>query len=219
MVNNSQAIVFLLTLDDCSVHYVNSSNGDEFMKLAREFYSRDTAEVAREILGKILVHRTEEGVLKGKIVEVEAYLGLDDPGSIGFRRVKSIPKALLMPAGHTFVYFTYGNHWMLNVNSKKGKLGAVLIRALDPLDGIEIMKKNRGVDDVENLTNGPGKLTKAFGIDKRHNGLDLTGDELFIEDSDDKVEVAKSTRIGISKGRSKLLRFYVKGNRFVSKSR
>jgi len=104
------------------------------MKLPREFYSRKTREVAREILGKILVHRIGEGVLKGKIVEVEAYLGLNDPGAIGFRRVKNIPQALLMPAGYTFVYFTYGNHWMLNVNAKMGKLGAVLIRALEPLE-------------------------------------------------------------------------------------
>ena len=81
------------------------------------------------------------------------------------------------------------------------------------------MKRNRGVNDTRNLTNGPGKLTKAFGIDKRHNGLDLTGEELFIEDSDEKVKVAKSTRIGISKGKSKMLRFYIKNNRFVSKFR
>jgi DNA-3-methyladenine glycosylase len=187
------------------------------MKLQKEFYSRKTEKVAREILGKILVHRIEGGVLKGKIVEVEAYLGLADPGAIGSRRAKNIPEALLMPAGYTFVYFTYGNHWMLNVNAKTGRLGAVLIRALEPLDGIEIMKKNRGVDDIRNLTNGPGKLTKAFLIDKRHNGVDLTRDELFIEDSDERVEVAESTRIGISKGKSKMLRFYVKGNRFVSK--
>lgn len=187
------------------------------MKLTREFYSRDTKEVAKEILGKIIVHNTEQGILKGKIVEVEAYLGLDDPGAIGFRRVKSIPQALLMPAGYTFVYFTYGNHWMLNVNAKAGKLGAVLIRALEPLEGIEIMKKNRGVNDTENLTNGPGKLTKAFGIDKRHDGLDLTGDELFIQDSNERVEVVKSTRIGISKAKNKLLRFFIKDNKFVSK--
>jgi DNA-3-methyladenine glycosylase len=187
------------------------------MKLQREFYSRKTEKVAREILGKILVHRMEGGVLKGRIVEVEAYLGLADPGAIGFRGARSIPGALLMPAGHAFVYFTYGNHWMLNVNAKTGRLGAVLIRALEPLEGIEIMKKNRGVDDTSNLTNGPGKLTKAFGIDKRHNGLDLTGDELFIEDSDERVNVAEATRIGISKGKSRMLRFYVKGNRFVSK--
>lgn len=187
------------------------------MKLDRDFYARDTKEVAKEILGKILVHKTGGGILKGKIVEVEAYLGLDDPGAIGFRRTRNIPEALLMPAGYTFVYFTYGNHWMLNVNAKTGKLGAVLIRAVEPVQGIEIMKKNRGVDDTENLTNGPGKLTKALGIDKRQNGIDLTDDELFIEDSDERVEVVKSTRIGIRKGKNKMLRFYIRNNRFVSR--
>ncbi len=189
-------------------------------KLTREFYSRNTEEVARSILGKILVHKTREGTLKGRIVEVEAYLGLDDPGAIGYRRVKNIPQALLMPAGFSFVYFTYGNHWMLNVNAKTGKLGAVLIRALEPLEGIEIMQRNRETTDTRNLTNGPGKLTKAFGIDKRHNGLDLTKDELFIEDStNERVQVARSTRIGLSKGKSRMLRFYIKNNKHVSKSR
>jgi len=144
------------------------------MKLKKEFYCKDTKEVAREILGKILVHRTEEGTLKGRIVEVEAYLGLDDPGAIGFRREKNVPQALLMPAGFAFVYFTYGNHWMLNVNAKTGRLGAVLIRALEPLEGVEIMKRNRGISDTRNLTNGQAKLTKAFGIDERYNGIDLT---------------------------------------------
>ncbi len=187
------------------------------MKLTREFYSRNTEVVARSILGKTLVHKTREGTLKGRIVEVEAYLGLDDPGAIGYRRVKNIPPALLMPAGFTFVYFTYGNHWMLNVNAKTGKLGVVLIRALEPLEGIEIMKRNRGTTGTGNLTNGPGKLTKAFGIDKRQNGLDLTQDELFIEDSTNEViQVAKSTRIGLSKGKNRKLRYYIKNNKYVS---
>jgi DNA-3-methyladenine glycosylase len=107
---------------------------------------------------------------------------------------------------------------MLNVNAKTGRLGAVLIRVLEPLEGIETMKKNRGTNDTKNLTNGPGKLTKALTINKNQNGLDLTGDELYIEDSE-RVEVTESARIGLSKGKSKLLRFYVKGNRFVSKSK
>ena len=190
------------------------------MKLGREFYSRDTKEVAKEILGKTLVLKTGEKTLKGRIVEVEAYLGLGDPGAIGFRRVKNIPEALLMPAGYAFVYFTYGNHWMLNINAKTGRLGAVLIRALEPLEGIETMKKNRGISAIGNLTNGPGKLTKAFGIDKRHNGLDLTKNELYIEDSAlETGEIVESTRIGLSKGKNRKLRFYIKNNTFVSKSK
>jgi DNA-3-methyladenine glycosylase len=183
------------------------------MKLSKKFYSRDTKIVAKELLGKILVHKD----CKGKIVETEAYLGLDDPGSVGFRKVKNIPKSLLKSPGHTFVYFTYGNHWMLNVIAKKSLLGAVLIRAVEPLERIELMKKRRGINEIKNLTNGPGKLTKALGIDKSHDGLDLTRDDLFIEDSDEKFEIVKAKRIGISKGKGRLLRFYIKNNDFVSK--
>jgi DNA-3-methyladenine glycosylase len=130
-----------------------------------------------------------------------------------------LSRIVLSARGYAFVYFTYGNHWMLNVNAKTGKLGAVLIRALEPLEGTEIMKKNRGISDIRNLTNGPGKLTKAFGIDKRHNGRDLTRNELFIEESSLEREVAESTRIGLSKGKNRKLRFYIKNNVFVSRSR
>jgi len=188
------------------------------MKLSRRFYSRNTKVIAKELLGKVLVHKTKEGICKGKIVETEAYLGFNDPGSIGYRKVKNIPKSLLKEPGHTFVYFTYGNHWMLNVVAKKmGLLGAVLIRALEPLEGIEIMERNRKTNDIRNLSNGPGKLTRALGIDKKHDGLDLTKDMLFIENSNDKFEIVKTTRIGLSKGQDLPLRFYIKNNEFVSK--
>jgi len=186
------------------------------MKLSRKFYSRDTKIVAKELLGKILVHKTKEGISKGKIVETEAYLGINDPGAKGFRKVKNIPKSLLKPPGYTFVYFTYGNHWMINIVARKELVGAVLIRALEPLEGITIMKKRRGTHETDNLTNGPGKLTKAFDIDKRHDGYDLTKDDLFIENSNEKFEIVKTTRIGLSKGKKRLLRFYIKDNKFVS---
>jgi len=188
------------------------------MRLQRKFYSRNTKTVAKELLGKVLVHKTDEGICKGKIVETEAYLGYNDPGSIGFRKVKNIPKSLLKPPGHAFVYFTYGNHWMLNIIAKKKNvLGAILIRALEPLEGIEIMKMNRKINDIKNLTNGPGKLTKAFGIDKRHDGLDLTKNILFIKNFNEKFDIVKTTRIGISKGQDLQLRFYINNNDFVSK--
>jgi DNA-3-methyladenine glycosylase len=188
------------------------------MKLSRRFYSRNTKVIAKELLGKILVHKAKEGTLKGKIVETEAYLGFNDPGSIGYRKVKKIPKSLLKEPGHAFVCFTYGNHWMLNVVAKRaGLLGAVLIRALEPLESIEIMKRNRKTDDVKNLSNGPGKLTQAFGINKTHDSIDLTKNVLFIENSNDKFKIVKTTRIGLSKGQGLLLRFYIKGNEFVSK--
>jgi len=189
------------------------------MKLSRAFYARDTRIVAQELLGKILVHKTKKGILKGKIVETEAYLGKKDPGAIGLRKVKNIPKSLLKPAGHAFVYFTYGNHWMFNVLGKKNLLGAVLLRALEPLEGIEIMKKRRNTLDIINLTNGPGKLTQAFSIDKGHDGQDMTKGYLFIEHpkKSKKFKIAKTTRIGLSKGENLLLRYYIKDNPFVSK--
>jgi DNA-3-methyladenine glycosylase len=188
------------------------------MKLSRKFYSRNTKIIAKELLGKILVHKTKEGILKGKIVETEAYLGFNDPGSIGYRKVKNIPKSLLKKPGHAFVYFTYGNHWMLNVVAKKmGLLGAVLIRALEPLESIDLMKRNRKTNDVKNLTNGPGKLTQAFGINKAHDSMDLTEDVLFIENSKEKFDIIRTTRIGLSAGENLPLRFYIKDNDFVSK--
>jgi len=189
------------------------------MKLPREFYSRDPKIVAKELLGKILVHKTKEGTCKGKIVETEAYLGKDDPGSIGCRNTKNIPKVLLGPQGHAFVYFTYGNHWMFNVIATKkiGFPGAVLIRALEPLEGTDTMKKRRMTDDIKNLTNGPGKLTKAFDINKRYHEMDLTRGNLFIENSNENFSIVRTTRIGLSAGGELPLRFYIKNNEFVSR--
>lgn len=186
------------------------------MILTRRFYSRETRTVAKELLGKILVHKG----CKGKIVETEAYLGLNDPGSRGYRKVKNPPKSLFKPPGHAFVYFTYGNHWMFNVTAKKSDpkmLGAILIRAVEPLEGIDIMKKRRKTNDIKNLTSGPGKLTQAFRIDKNHDGLDLTKEDLFIENHNDKFKIVTTTRIGLSAGQEKMLRYYIKNNEFVSK--
>ncbi|MFH0929048.1 MAG: DNA-3-methyladenine glycosylase [Candidatus Aenigmatarchaeota archaeon] len=171
------------------------------MRLGRKFYSRDTETIAKDLLGKILVHKTKEGILKGRIVETEAYLGKNDPGAKGNRNIKNAPKSLLKEPGHAFVYFTYGNHWMLNVVAKNpGILGAVLLRGIEPLKGIELMKRNRKKDDIANLSNGPGKLTQAFGISKKHDGIDLTKSSLFVEDSKDKPKIHTTTRIGLSKG-------------------
>ena len=188
------------------------------MRLSRKFYSRDTKIIAKELLGKVLVHRTKEGLLKGKIVETEAYLGRGDPGARGGRNINRAPASLLKEPGHAFVYFTYGNHWMLNVVAKNpGVLGAVLIRAVEPMQGIKLMKRWRGKGDIKDLTTGPGKLTQAFGIDKSHDGLDLTSGDLFIEDSEDKPKIFTTTRIGLSRGGDLPLRFYIEGNGFVSR--
>ena len=188
------------------------------MKLSRNFYSRDTEKVAKELLGKILVHKTDGGVLKGKIVETEAYFGKRDPASHAYRKKTKRNFLMFEAPGKVYVYFCYGNYWLFNIVAKENENpGAVLVRALEPIEGIEIMKKNRGVDDVHNLTNGPGKLTEAFGIAKEQNGLDLTESNIFLQDSNEEIEIVKAKRIGISKGKSKLLRFYIKDNGFVSK--
>jgi len=184
------------------------------MKLPRKFYSKNTKIVARELLGKILVHKK----CKGRIVETEAYFGKNDPASRAYMgRPKFCVKLMNDKPGKALIYMVH-NNWLFNIVAhEKNETGAVLIRALEPLEGIEIMKKRRGINDIKNLTNGPGKLTKAFGIDKRHNGLDLTKDNLFIENSNEKFEIVNTTRIGISRGKERLLRFYIKDNEFVSK--
>ena len=188
------------------------------MKLNRNFYSRDTETVAKELLGKTIVHKTKEGICKGKIVETEAYFGDKDPASHAYRKRTKRNFLMFETPGKVYVYFCYGNHWLFNIVAKESKVpGAVLIRALEPLKGIEIMKKRRGTNEIKKLTNGPGKLTMALGIEKDQNGLDLIGDTLFLENSDEKFEVVKAKRIGINKGKSKLLRFYIKNNEFVSR--
>lgn len=184
------------------------------MKLTRSFYARRTDRVARDLLGCILVRKTGSVKLTGRIVETEAYLGKNDPGSAGCRNIKSIPKILLGKGGHVFVYFTYGNHWMFNVVTEKAGIpGAVLIRALEPLEGVREMEKRR---KNSNLTGGPGRLTQAFGITKKQNGLDLTGKELYIIRGEKPGKVVTTTRIGLSKGGDLRLRFYIRGNKFVS---
>jgi DNA-3-methyladenine glycosylase len=188
------------------------------MKLNRNFYSRDTELVAKELLGKILIHRTNEGTCKGKIVETEAYFGSNDPASHAYRKKTKRNYLMFESPGRAYVYFCYGNHWLFNIVAKEMKVpGAVLIRALEPLEGIELMKKRRGIDGINELTNGPGKLTKALRIDKSHNGMDLTEGNLILEDSKENFEIVKSKRIGILKDLKKPLRFYIKNNRFVSK--
>ena len=186
--------------------------------LSRKFYERDTKEVAKDLLGKVLVHRTPKGVLKGKIVEVEAYYGENDPGSHAYKGKTPRNEIMYGLPGFAYVYFCYGNHWLLNVVTEKGgKAGAVLFRALEPLEGIEIMKENRKSKEIQNLTNGPGKLTQALEINKKHNGLDLTKSNLFItRGKKENFEIVTTTRIGIKRGKELPLRFYIKGNKFVS---
>lgn len=189
--------------------------------LPRAFYARNTLSVARELLGKFLVRRVKEGVMIGKMVEVEAYRGPDDPASHAYRGETPRNKLMFGRAGIAYIYLIYGNHYCFNVTTeKKGIPGAVLVRALEPIKGIEIMQRNRGTKNPLNLTNGPGKLSKAMNITKEQNGLDLTkGGELSVYDPGGKEfpEIVSTKRVGVKAGIDKPWRFYLKNNRFVSR--
>jgi DNA-3-methyladenine glycosylase len=189
--------------------------------LPRRFYTRDTLTVAQELLGKRLVRYSPRGELVGRIVEVEAYGGTDDPGSHAYRRMTPRNRLMFKKGGFAYVYFTYGKHYCFNVVTERQNVpGAVLIRALEPLEGIETMKKNRRTSNVLNLTDGPGKLTEAMNITGKQNGLDLTRSKrLFIckPEEKEKFEVVSTKRIGIRVGVNKPWRFYIEDNRFVSR--
>ncbi len=189
-------------------------------RLGRRFYERNTLEVAPQLLGKLLVRRVDGWELVGRIVEVEAYRGRDDPASHASRGMTPRNQVMFREGGLAYVYFTYGNHYLFNVTTEpRGRPGAVLVRALEPIAGVEYMMRNRGTRDPRLLTSGPGRLTKALKIDKRLNGIDLTtSNELFIADDGYVVErVARSPRIGVSGGTRRKWRFYVEGNPYVSR--
>lgn len=189
--------------------------------LPKEFYVRDPKVVAIELLGKILVRILNGSYLKGIIVETEAYYGEGDPASRARGGMKRYNMPMWGEPGRAFVYMVHGN-WLLNVVAHEpGGVGAVLIRALEPLEGIGMMAANRGTSDIRALTSGPGKLTRALRIDGSMNHLDLTSTEspLFIINGKriDSSEVGRSHRIGVSMDLSEELRFFIRGNKFVSR--
>ena len=194
----------------------------ELTPIKREFYNRDTIKVAKDILGKVIVRKTKQGNMAGRIVEVEAYkFGEHDKASHASKGCTLSNQVMFGENGFAYVYFTYGMYFMLNVVAKKkiDHAGAVLIRGVEPIDGIKHMIRNRkGKDDI-NLTNGPGKLSQALQINKKLNNYDLTKKgKLFIVDSEKRTEkVLSSGRIGISMDVEKECRFYLDGNAYVSK--
>jgi len=184
------------------------------MPLGQRFYNQPTVELAQALLGKRLVF----GDLEGIIVETEAYLYRGDPGCHASRGPTPRNAPMFGPAGRTYVYFIYGMYHCLNiVSGKTGEGEAVLIRALEPVAGIELMQKRRKTEKLENLCNGPGKLTQAFGITGKHNNLSLLEGKLYLLNSRAKPEICSGKRIGLSAGQDLELRFFIKGNRFVSK--
>jgi len=192
--------------------------------LRRSFYDRDPRQVGPDLLGKILVRRQGRKRLTGRIVEVEAYLGADDPAAhaaIGETKRNAV---LFGPPGYAYVYFIYGNHYCLNVSClPDGTPGGILFRALEPLEGLPEMFKLRGIErdsDLRRLTSGPGRMAAAFGITREHdNGKDLTNSksDLYIaDDGSTPPEFMITKRIGITKAAEMPLRYIVAGNRFVS---
>lgn len=190
--------------------------------LGAEFYARDTVKVAPDLLGKYVVRSIGKKSLVGRIVEVEAYRGKDDPASHAFRGQTPRNTPMYGEPGHAYIYFTYGNHYCLNITTQKvGVAGAVLLRALEPVRGLDSMRRSRpGVSDTQ-LTNGPGKLTKAFAIDKSLNEQDMTvPGPLYVLNPQTRgcdFEIWCSARVGIRNGLDKRWRFYIHGNRWVSK--
>lgn len=186
--------------------------------LSRGFYARPALEVARDLLGAVLVHDTPSGRLSGRIVETEAYGGSEDPGSHAFRGRTARNSVMFGPPGHAYVYRSYGIHACLNaVTDAEGTAGAVLIRALEPLNGIEEMERNRGGRPLADLCNGPGKLCQALNIGLDLNGIDLTGSELWIEPAIRPPVVVTTTRIGLSRGEDLQLRYVIPGSPYLSR--
>lgn len=192
---------------------------DSSLQLSREFYTRPTLTVAKELLGKHFVRVYQGEKLVARIVEVESYIGEDDPACHARFGATDRNRVMYGIGGFSYVYFIYGMYNMLNVvTESEGSPAAVLIRALEPVSGIETMKKLRRSDSMRSLTNGPGKLCMALGIDTSHSGIDLTGSEMFILNGDrSALKIASSTRIGIKDGTNRPWRFFEMGNRFVSR--
>ncbi len=195
-------------------------------KLTREFYTRPVLNVAKDLLGKILIKKERNKILAGKIVEVEAYDGSIDEASHSFKGKTKRNEIMFRIGGYFYVYFTYGVHHCCNVvTGKEGHGAAVLIRAIEPLSGIDIMalrrygKRKLTEREMLNLTNGPGKICQAFAFDRTHSGLDLTGNKVFIVEAASlkKSEIGVSERIGISKSKELPWRFFIRENLFLSR--
>lgn len=190
------------------------------MKLPREFYLRDGLTVARDLIGKKLVTKLPEGIASGIIVETEAYMGASDAAAHSFRGKTERTKIFYGAGGFVYVYLIYGMYICTNVVANiENAPEAVLIRALEPIGGVDLMKSRRGKKNLRDLCSGPGKLSQALGITKNFYGADLCGEEIFIEDTDFKVALESTKRINIDyagEAADYLWRFIAAGNKFLS---
>lgn len=193
------------------------------MKISRPFYEQPTLEVARQLLGKYLIRKHPDGKTVGRILETEAYVGPQDLACHASRGRTARTEIMFGPAGHAYVYFIYGMYYCLNiVTEEKDHPSAVLIRALEPVEGIELMKARRRTETHRNLASGPGKLCQAFAIDKFLNGADICGGVLYVEDRGERApKILATPRVGVDyagKWKDKPWRFLIRGNEFVSKT-
>ncbi|MFP4588371.1 MAG: DNA-3-methyladenine glycosylase [Candidatus Acetothermia bacterium] len=193
----------------------------EESRIRREFFRRDSCLVARDLLGKVLCRSRGETTSKGKIVETEAYYGPGDPASHASSGKTSRSAIMWGQPGIAYVYFVYGNHFLFNVvTEERGEAGAVLLRALEPVEGVEEMRQLRGFRNLQSLTDGPGKLCEALGITKQQNGLDLVNsDTVWVQKPPESptASIRASPRIGVSLGQELEYRFYLAGNPYLSR--
>ena len=182
----------------------------KFKKLPRSFYSRPTLEVAGDIIGKSIIYNSPEGRLSARIVEVEAYIGEGDPACHAAGGKTKRNEVMFGRPGVTYIYFIYGMYYCLNfVTEGVGRPAALLLRAAEPVEGLEIMLKRDPLHKKQRILSGPGKFCRAFGLTREQNGLDLTGPQIFLEDRHTPAKkIVKTTRIGINHGRQLRWRFY-----------
>jgi DNA-3-methyladenine glycosylase len=187
-------------------------------KLPRSFYNRPTLKVARDLLGTHLVFRTEEGRMAARIVEVEAYIGQDDPACHAAPGPTDRNRVMYGKPGFSYVYFVYGMYHCFNVVTEaKGYPAAVLIRAAEPVDGVGLLRHNSPKSLERTILSGPGKLCRAFGLTTHHSAMDLTGTELFLTEGSEEVgAIVCSERIGIKKGTELPYRFFLEDSGAVS---
>lgn len=191
-----------------------------FPPLERSFYDRPVFTVAEALLGKVLCRRTDEGLTAGRIVEVEAYHGSNDPASHSFRGQTKRNASMFGPPGHAYVYTIHARFCMNVVTDQAGVAHAVLLRAVEPLVGMELMAKRRSCDKLRDLARGPARLCEAFAIDRRMDGWDLTqGEQLWLAADPspiDSFEIVVTPRIGVTSAKEALMRYIVADHQFVS---
>lgn len=188
--------------------------------LMKKFFERDPDIVAKELLGKKFIRKIGDKILSGIIVETEAYFGENDPASRAYKRKSELFYNKMSSEPGTLLIYVVHNNFLFNVIAhRKKETGAVLIRAVEPIDGIEIMKKNRKKEKLEEFASGPGKFTRCFGIDRRLDGVDITEgkSEIYIVDTGKEVKIKTSKRIGVRKDIKRNMRFFIKDNKFVSR--